>query len=277
MQAGPKLLESLLQNCRGRIDDTLPRIFSLVMPKLAEVTQKKLTALRVLLYSVVASAILYSPLLTLQQLTHRQELDSALKEWMAFLHEDPTKVKMRTSDLKVNSLAVCALLAQPTAQVPPIVSSHRVTLVKANLMLLKRLDAERRRLAMQEAEESDDEDDEDEDEEDVDDDEDVPEGKDLDLDKILSSKWTDNFDDFEDDLEEEEDYHSPLDDIDENVCFSQALQAAAAEQPELLACIGLAPDGAGQLQLTEEQVGQLNEIVADARQKQAASGAVAVS
>ena len=69
-----------------------------------------------------------------------------------------------------------------------MVSSNKVRLVQANLMLLQRLDGERRRLAMQEAADDEDDEEEDDDEEEAeDDDEDVHDSKELDLDRLLAS------------------------------------------------------------------------------------------
>ena len=80
---------------------------------------------------------------------------------------------------QVSSLAVSALIAMPVATAPAIVGSNKVNLVRASLMLLQRLVAERKRVAdAEEAEDNDDDDDDDEfdeDEEDGEEDGDVHE------------------------------------------------------------------------------------------------------
>ena len=213
---GPKLVESLLHNCRGRIDALLPELVAMIAMRLQiegpEESQPGL-GLSTLLYTALGSAFHYNPLLTLQILEHRQCQLQMLTSWVKHLHENP---KLREHDLKVAMLSVAALLSLPTAAAPHAVASNRLLLVRQGVALQAKLAKERERKQAAEAEEEDDDDDDDddggEDGELADDVDGTDEDETATLRRLLNSDRHFNLDDFlkagghddDDDLEEEE-------------------------------------------------------------------------
>ena len=67
----------------------------------------------------------------------------------------------------------------------------------------------------------------------------------------------------DDELEDEEEYSSPLDDVDEVVAFTAAIQAATTQDGHLLGKAGLQPmaDAPSQLEASESEA--LRTVIAD--------------
>jgi len=173
---------------------------------------------------------------------------------------------LRVTDLKVNSLATSALLSMPSATAPSVVSSNKVNLVRASLLLLHRLANERNKAEKEDSEISDEGEDgnpeSEEEDEDDNEDGDVHEKESDFVSRLLQNHHSlDGFDnDFEDDLEEEEMYSTPLDNIDEYTTFADALHQACEDQPQLLVAIGLA-QGESPPVISAEEVAALNAAV----------------
>ena len=275
-----KLLESLLHNCHGRIDPQMPEILSLALMRLegllATEDGRKKEGMVTLLYNVLSSSLHYNAGLALQVLQHRHQAGwhAALHAWMQHL---TTCLKLRLHDLKCGVLAVASLLALPPAQAPDLIAKNPLLLVQSGVKLLQAMEqkrkAEEQRATAAAELPGDDDDDDDDDDEELDDDEDGGSesgggiGSALKLygglggGVMASDFFGDDFDD-DDDLEDEEMYSTPLDAIDELVSFTDAVQAACAATPSLLAQAGLAPaQGAATAQLSAEDSATLHAVL----------------
>ena len=93
----PRLIESMLHACRGRIDAIVPDLLTCTLMRLESAETK---AFKTLLYAVVSSALHYNPALALQVLEHRQATTAVLTAWANHLS---TSEKLRRHDLKAVS------------------------------------------------------------------------------------------------------------------------------------------------------------------------------
>lgn len=287
-----KLLESLLHNCHGRIDAQMPEVLSLALMRLeallaAEEGLKKdgtVHSMVTLLYNVLSSALHYNAALALQVLQHRHQAGwhATLHAWMQHLTTCP---KLRLHDLKCGVLAVSSLLALPPAQAPEVISRNPLMLVQSGVKLLQAMEKKREAdksdeaaaLGTDAADADDDDDDELDDDEDGGSDSGGGLGSALKLyggmGGAMASDFFDDFDD-DDDLEDEEMYSTPLDAIDELVSFTDAVQAACAASPSLLAMAGLAPaQGGAASQLSAEDAATLHTVLAAGVAKKAQAAA----
>lgn len=288
-----KLLESLLHNCHGRIDAQMPEVLTLALMRLecllAKGDQQSKGGVVTLLYNILSSSLHYNAGLALQVLQHRHQADwhAVLHAWMQHL---TTCARMRLHDYKCGVLAVASLLALPPTSAPEVIAKNPLLLVQSGLKLLqeteKKKESDKQKEAAAAADEEDDE--EDDEDEELDDDEDAVSNNSRGLGSALklyggaggamaSDFFCDDFDD-DDELEDEEMYSTPLDAIDELVCFTDAVQAACAATPSLLATTGLAPAGSGTVaQLSAEDTATLHAVLAAgvARKKVALPNAAA--
>ena len=281
----PKLVESMLHACRGRIDPIVPDLITFVLMRLDTCESR---SLKILLYSALSSAIHYNPVIALQVLEHRQATQAVLTVWAQHLGAAP---KLRVHDLKVGMLAAASLLSVPTAQAPPAVHAGRLHLLRLGVSVAKRIETLREaKKADEEAEDDDDDDDEEEDDSDDGlygqqelEDEDEG-GKPMDthdalarllrhaagdnaLKKFNLSALTgddDGSDASSDELSDDEDgsYDCAIDNYDEFVCLMEAAQAASNEDGDLLAKAGMATKEGVPCQLSEEEVTALRTTIA---------------
>jgi len=293
-----KLLESLLHNCHGRIDAQMPEVLSLALLRLegllaAEEGLKKdgsVHSMVTLLYNVLSSALHYNAALALHVLQHRhpEGWHATLHAWMQHLSSCP---KLRLHDLKCGVLAVASLLALPPAQAPEVISRNPLLLVQSGMTLLRAMETKREAETRDEDEATEDAKREDagldDDDDELDDDEDGGSDSGGGLGSALKlygglggAMASDFFDDFDDDdeLEDEEMYSTPLDAIDELVAFTDAVQAACAATPSLLAMAGLAPaQGGAAAQLSAEDSATLHAVLAAGVAKKAQAQATAAA
>ena len=286
LHGAPQLLESILQNCHGRVDPILKDVLAITLMRLDKPEEN--VPLRVLLYNVLSSALYYNASATLQVLEHRQATQQALGAWFQHL---TSCEKLRVRDCKLALLGTSALLALPSAHAPPMIASNRLMLMKLGATLLGKSE-----LALQKRKEGEgDDDDDDDDDEDGDDDDpdlfggelgDDDEGEDdsnsalarlLRSDKRFAgfSFGDDDDDDFEDedDLSDDEDHESPIDQLDELVALTDAAQAACAEDPSLLARVGLNTQPDVAVELAAEDVARLRAALESGVAKKHAAAA----
>ena len=278
--AGPKLIESLMHNCRGRIDALMPELVGMIHVRLHldDSDGQPGLGLTTLLYTALGSAIHYNPLLTLQILEHRQCQAALLTSWVKHLGTICERPCVRAHDLKIALLAVSSMLAMPTATAPYVIASNRLMLVRQALTLQARLVkayADQERQDDDEEEDDDDDDGADFDGEELGDDVDGDNEDDTaTLRRLLNSDRKFNLDDFlkagghddDDELDDEEEYTSPIDDLDELIEFSSALEAACREDPNLLAAVGLGATAEG-MQISAEENAALRSYLQEAVQK----------
>ena len=237
----PRLIESMMHACPGRIDPVVPDLMQYVLMRLDTAETR---GYKILLYSALSSSIHYNPVLALQVLEHRQATTQVLTSWANHLS---TTEKLRRHDFKIGLLAASALLSLPNASAPAMVASNRLHLLRLGLTVHKRLAVLREQKAAEdededEDEEGDDDDDYDELGDELDDDEEG--GKELSTQETLArllrhaagetslkkfnlSALTGDFDDDddEDDLsDDDENYDTEIDKIDELIAFTEAAQ-----------------------------------------------------
>jgi len=144
-----KLLEIILQNCRGRIDACVPGYLALVLRRLPT-ARKKL--FQDLLLNVVASAFHYNAQLTMSALVSAGAVGGAFTAWLAGIHGRGKRFR-RLYDKKVQVLGLLAVASLPEEQLPPEVAAGLPDILAAVLKLLIAL---REQEALQEVESSSD-------------------------------------------------------------------------------------------------------------------------
>ena len=275
----PQLLESMLQNCPGRLDAILKDIVALPLMRLEQQPDDP-SSMKVLLHNVISTALHYNCRLTLEVLEYRQATQSALGAWFEHL---TTCDKLRVRDCKLALLATSAMLALPAAVAPPMISGNRLMLIKLSATLLQK---QSKALEKRKEAESDDDDDDDGDDDDTElfggelgDDDEGEDDSTTAIARLLRSDkrfaglkfGDDDDDDFDDDeLSDDEDHESPIDTIDEVVCLTDATQAACAEDPALLARLGLNAQPNVQVELAAEEVELLRKTLESGVAKKAA-------
>ena len=203
-------------------------------------------------------------------------------------HTEGALAKLRVHDLKIRILALSSLLAWPNAAAPPLVTSHRLLVVRSSVHLLLQIGIKKKELEERKAAGDADDDDDDDDEGASalgrikamvearngggggdsggggDEDDDEAEAYDDDDDRLMMEKLKlfqglDDLDD-DDELSDDEDFTSPLDQLDEAVEFCDAFQAACADEPVLIHRVGLMPGGAAP-ELAPEETTSLDGLL----------------
>uniref|UniRef100_A0A7S0V0E3 Importin N-terminal domain-containing protein n=1 Tax=Polytomella parva TaxID=51329 RepID=A0A7S0V0E3_9CHLO len=116
-----KLLEVVLQNCRGQVDQWVGPYIQLVMTKLARSENRRLKDMLIL---VVANALYYNAQLTLTMLTQAPGgVGGFFQTWFQFVFESKKngepKHFRRQYDKKVCILGLAAVMACPDEALPP--------------------------------------------------------------------------------------------------------------------------------------------------------------
>ena len=76
---GPKLLECVLANCKGRVGDMVPAMLAMSLDRLGKTS---LSYLQDLLVQVVANCLFYDAVLTLEVLNKNGKTASVLQTWL---------------------------------------------------------------------------------------------------------------------------------------------------------------------------------------------------
>ena len=284
----PKLMECVLLNCRGRVDDMVPTMLVIALERLKNT---KLSYLKDLLVQIVADCLYYNPTLTLDILNKNNRTGEALSTWFQMLSlrtkGGKRKHHRREHDKKVCVLGLLALLSAPTESLPAEVRAAYgqigATLVSL-LVDLKTQIAERKEMEANVDENGwprgwGDDDDDDFDEELGEDDD---EGDDEPLDDATLAKLArqaqrvnpfggrghgdDDDDDSDDDgmLTDDENVTSPIDEVDPFISFAEMMTATSAGDPAKFAAL----NGG----LTAEQQGAAQDLMrhADVRREEMA-------
>jgi hypothetical protein len=257
MQHATKLASVVLQHLRGRIDTVVPKILELLIFRLS---QAKSTSLKILLIDAIADALIYNAELTLRYMESTNCTASVFGLWLSTLPQFT-----RLYDKKVTVLGLTSVLSRDVQTLPQAVQSNIgriiITCVKLlmNMHTQKIQEEQDKQKQEQEREEFlkgyengyfGDSDDDDDDDVDVADDGDAhisrqlhdTEGIDITsvsqsntfkqlLAKISKTSWDDQADD--DDLDEEDgEFNSGVDDMNENVLFGQTAKVFAEKYPD---------------------------------------------
>ncbi|CAH9136550.1 unnamed protein product [Cuscuta epithymum] len=245
IEPAPKLIEVLFQNCRGHVDHWVEPYLRISIERLH---RTKKAYLKCLLIQVIADALYYNPLLTMNILQKLGVATDIFNLWFNLLQETK-KSGIRTNfkrvhDKKVCCLGLTSLLTLPADQIP---SAALERIFKAILDLLVAYKEQLEEVAKEE--EADDEDDmngydinDNDEDDDVSDGEmgDDAEGEDeadsLKLQKLAaqakSFRPNDDDDDFtDDDFSDDDELQSPLDEVDPFISFVDSMKALQASDP----------------------------------------------
>jgi len=287
-----KLLEVIILQCKGHIDQCIPSFVELVLQRLTR--EVKTSELRTMCLQVVIAALYYNPQLLFATLEKLQLAISPtesitshfIKQW---IHD--TDCFLGLHDRKLCVLGLCTLLNSSTAR-PVAVNECAAQIIPSMILLFDGL----KRAYVAKAQEGEEEEEEEEDEEcdldqevlSSDDDEidetnqqyleqlerslakRVPSGSQFNVTSYIRDEDTDDESDDEYEANEEtalESYTTPLDEdscsVDEYVVFKEVLQHIQANDPEWYQVLTA--------NLTSEQQKALQEVMVLADQRKAAA------
>eukprot|EP00891_Asterochloris_glomerata_P009638 jgi/Astpho2/9638/fgenesh1_pm.00146_%23_24_t len=254
----PKLLEIILQNCRGRVDHCVAPYLQMVVTRLQSVQRK---SVRDLLVNLVATALHYNAEIAVAALQQQGQLATILSTWFQMIFASrssglPVHFK-RLYDKKVSLLGLTALMGLPDRQVPPGLAQNWQQVTLGILQLLVNYREQQAREAKGEDTQLAASDNEDLDAGELSDSEDQ-----LDENAVLS-KLADEAIRFHEEREaeqesgedsdewtDEEDADTPIDELDPFMLFSNTLQQLQTQNPGRFQALtsGLPQDRAATLQ-----------------------------
>ncbi|KAG8955960.1 hypothetical protein FRC04_006408 [Tulasnella sp. 424] len=149
---GFKLVEAVLLNLKGHVNDAIPTIINATVTRMAKSESPNL---QISGLDTIINSIYYNPVLTLQALEQAQGGSRAFFDKWFVAMNDP-KGLPRVHDKKLSILALCELLKMDTNAVPPALKEGWSGLVAGTLAIFKDLpEAEDRRAALLEEYEDD--------------------------------------------------------------------------------------------------------------------------
>jgi len=235
------LYMTILHNCKGQVDAYLPLINDIVLAKLGQQMNIDSPLTRISLFQIIASALLYNPQLEVEELEKRGVLSFVFAQWII----DAKKME-KWLPRKLTVLGLSSVLHLPTSAMPASLSSSlpQIVATAVDMVNIMQEDLHKEDEEVEdeniEAEHHDNED-EDEDDEGFAEDEDVTSQTDeayqYALNKLSQSgddavkfligeNWDDNDDD-------DEDYTSPIDEIDQLLFFNDSMKVAFQREPEI--------------------------------------------
>ncbi|CAD6250991.1 unnamed protein product [Miscanthus lutarioriparius] len=243
IEPAPKLIEVVFQNCKGNVDQWVEHYLRITIERLR---RAKKPYLKCLLVQVIANALYYNPALTLETLNKLGVAADIFNHWFAMLQQvrkSGARVNFkREHDKKVCCLGLTSLIALPADKIPAEALDR---IFKATLELLvayKDQVAEAKKQNEEGADDMDgfDADEEDDDEVDSDkemglDDEGGDEVSSHQLQKLAAEargfQPADEDDDSDDDFSDDEELHSPIDEVDPFIFFVETVQGLQASDP----------------------------------------------
>lgn len=231
-----KLLEVVLQNCRGRVDGYVVPYLQLVLAKLQTATNR---TLKDTLVVIVANALYYNPVLALGALGSMGAVGPFFGAWFTAIFDNKKSGKpkhfRRMHDKKLCVLGLTSLLSVPDDQLPPEIRAGMPQLLAGVIRLLVALKEQQEEAEKEAKFDSDEEEAEEDGEEDGDEDDD--EEDDEEMAKILRKgakallDGEDDDEDSDDEFTDDEEVHTPLDPIDPFVAVADALSGLQQHMP----------------------------------------------
>ena len=234
------LYMSVLHNCAGQVDNYLPTINDVSLAKLGRQVSAENPSTRHMVYQVLGSALYYNPELELQELEKRGVTIIIFTQWIKEMD-----VMENWLSQKLSILGLLSVLRIPAASLPQHVGTMIPNIIVATVKLAAKMKADSEKAQKDdeaaiepEAEAGGDDDGE---WEGFDENEDVTNPNDeaymTALNKLtaggdisqflLGEGWDDDFDDIEDD------FHSPLDNVEELHFLNDVLKTAYQREPEV--------------------------------------------
>ena len=276
MLPAPKLLECVLQNCKGRVDDCVAPYLAVALERLKTC---ELTYLKDLLIQIVANCLWYNAALTLDILVKNGALGTALQTWFGMLNDrtrkggNKRKHHRREHDKKVCILGLVALIQTPAQSLPAEVAAGMGQICAAVVSLLVDLREQEKERKEFEAKHpggfygwGSDEEGFGGDEDLGDDDEEEEELDHAELEAMAKRatavnpyrRRTGDEDDDEDDedfddgmLTDDENFTSPIDDVDPFVLFAETVHATQSTDAQRFQALAGGLDATGQQTLQE--------------------------
>lgn len=273
------LYMTILHCCKGMVDDYLPIMNDICLAKLNQQMSSDKPLTRITIFQVLGSGLYYNPQLQLQELEKRGLTQQVFTQWI----KDSERME-KWLPRKMTVLGFSSILLLPTASMPPSIASSLPQLITEVVKMTHLMKEDGEGGYEEEEEQFDDEpfddDEDDEADEGFGEDEDVVSdadeaymsalsklsggagGADAGLSKFLGGEiWDD------DELDDEDNYSSPLDEVDQLFFVNDTLKAAFQREPEAYQQI--------QTALTPESVASCQKLfgLADEQRKAEASQA----
>lgn len=156
---GAKLIEVVLLNCGGYIDNVLENIVELALNRLSKA---KNTFLKVLLLEVVVNSLYYNPPLLLNILEKRGWTQEVFSMWFTLI----PKFK-RLHDRKISIVALSSLFRLPIPNLPSVIQLGFKQIIETLISLVKSNETEKDEIAAQKSDDEEEEEDEQEQEEEL--------------------------------------------------------------------------------------------------------------
>jgi importin-7 len=228
----------ILHNCPCKVDGYLPFINEVALGKLGQQVNLDAPTTRISVYQVIGSALYYNPQLEIIELEKRGVTQQVLLKWIA----DTEKIE-RWLPRKLTVLGLSSILNIPMASLPASISSlipHLIHTVSKISLALKQDSEKNETDANDGIEEEPEEEHVGDLEQGFDEDEDVKNEVDEAYRKALQnvSNWDDDMQQFlsgdweEDGEDVDEDYTSPIDNVDELLYLNDTLLNAFQREPE---------------------------------------------
>jgi len=232
------LYMSVLHNCVGRVDEYLPTINKVTLNKLGQQVNNDVPLTRLIAFQVLGSALYYNPQLELAELESRGVTHQVFSQWMK-----DTKNMDKWLSKKMTVLGFSSILRLPASSLPQSVVSMIPDIISTVVNVTAKM--------KEEAEKGHDDEDDNAIEEDGDGGDEEFEGFDENedvtnaaneayvdaLNKLSASGDVAQFlmgNMWDDDLEDDDDdYYSPIDRVDELLYMKEILSAAFQREPEI--------------------------------------------
>ncbi|CAE6023879.1 unnamed protein product [Arabidopsis arenosa] len=247
IESAPKLIEVVFQNCKGQVDQWVEPYLRLTVDRLQ---RAETSYVKSLLIQVVANMLYYNPGLTLGVLHNTGLASKVFDLWFQMLQQKrksglPANFK-REHDKKVCCLGLTSLLALPGGQLPDE-ALQRVFRATLDLLVAYKnqlaeaaketeVDYEDEMNGLQ-SDDDDDDDDGSDGEMGMDDIEDGDEAQSAKMQKLAAQAKAfhyddDDDDDSDDDFSDEDEFQSPIDEVDAFVFFVDAIRVMQASDAQ---------------------------------------------
>lgn len=246
IEPAPKLIEVVLQNCKGRIDEWIEPYLRITVDRLRR-TQKNY--LKDLLIAVVANALYYNAALTLNVLQKLGATAEIFQAWLQLIYKTKKSGKpvhfRREHDKKVCILGLASILPLPVEALP---QELQLGLDQVFKVVLKLLVAYKEQMAESARKNENSEEDGEDIEELISDEEDDwskdPGDEDEEGEEVNSRKLQklaaqasafhrrgEDDDDSEDEFTDDEEFQAPIDNIDPFIYFTDAIKGMSVTDP----------------------------------------------
>jgi len=235
------LYTTILQYCKGNVDAYVPLVNDVILVKLGQQLETESPHTRITIFQVIAAAIMYNPLLEILELEKRNVTHQVFSQWMLDSKKMEKWYSRKMTVLGLSYVLHCLTSSLPASLVNLI---PQIIITVTNLSLNMHEESQKNPENKDVVEE--------EQEQDVDDDDDGGFAEDEDVFSQTNDSYVDVLnklsggsndrddlvkfligEDWDNDDDEDEDFASPIDDINELLFLNDTLKAAFEREPEL--------------------------------------------